>query len=205
MVKNRLATNLQALMRAHNTTPTALARATGIGQPVIHRMATGETDNPTLGTLKPIAKYFGITMNQLIGEDPLEDNYLRHQITMIPLIDIAHASKWNRAPQEVKPSRHIMIDTNISAKGFAVRLEDSTMEPTFPAGTTVIIDPLLKATNGNFVIAYHQGKRLSTFKQLLIDGQDFYLKALNPAFETIKATETHVIIGPMIQARLDFK
>ncbi len=205
MATNRLAINLQELMRTRKINPTALARATGIGQPVIYRIATGETDNPTLSTLHPIAKYFGVSINQLIGDAPLTQNQHSQEVSTIPVIDMSQAAIWHRSPEEITPARYVVIDSTISNKGFAITLNDSTMEPNFPEGTTLIIDPLLKANNQDYVIAYHQNHQLATFKQLFLDGKDIYLKPLNPEFETIKATETHVIMGTMIQARLDFK
>ncbi len=48
-----------------------LAERTGIGQPVVHRIASGETHNPKLGTLRPLARYFGISIDTLIGEAPM--------------------------------------------------------------------------------------------------------------------------------------
>lgn len=192
-------------MRTRKINPTALARETGIGQPVIYRIATGETDNPTLSTLHPIAKYFGISINQLIGDEPLEYSLTPRRVSRIPLIDMTQASQWYRSPEAISPAGYVMIDTEISTQGFAITLKDSTMEPNFPEGTMLIIDPLLKAKNQDYVIAYHETQSLATFKQLLLDGNDIYLKPLNPEFKTIKATDTHVIMGTMIQARLDFK
>lgn len=205
MATNRLASNLQELMRIRKINPTALARETGIGQPVIYRIATGETDNPTLSTLHPIAKYFGVSINQLIGDEPIDQVHTSQRVRRIPIIDMVQASEWHHSPEAISPSGYVMIDTDISDKGFAITLKDSTMEPNFPEGTILIIDPLLNAKNQDYVIAYHQTQSLATFKQLLLDGNDIYLKPLNPEFKTIKATETHVIMGTMIQARLDFK
>lgn len=205
MATNRLASNLQELMRTRKINPTALARETGIGQPVIYRIATGETDNPTLSTLHPIAKYFGISINQLIGDEPLDQLHSPKKVTRIPIIDMAQASEWHQSSDAISPTGYVVIDTEISSKGFAITLKDSTMEPNFPEGTILIIDPLLKAKNQDYVIAFHEAQSLATFKQLLLDGNDIYLKPLNPEFKTIKATETHVIMGTMIQARLDFK
>ncbi len=45
-----------------------LARKIGVGQPVIHRLMTGVTDNPQVYTLQPIAEYFNISIEQLINE-----------------------------------------------------------------------------------------------------------------------------------------
>lgn len=41
-------------------------------QPTIHRILTGESENPRAVTLRPIAKYFGVSLPQLRGEVPLD-------------------------------------------------------------------------------------------------------------------------------------
>jgi transcriptional regulator with XRE-family HTH domain len=48
-----------------------LARRTDVPQPTIHRILTGESRYPTPKTLKPLADYFGVSMAQIWGEEPL--------------------------------------------------------------------------------------------------------------------------------------
>ncbi len=48
-----------------------LARRTGVPQPTIHRILTGESRYPTPKTLKPLADHFGVSMAQMRGEEPL--------------------------------------------------------------------------------------------------------------------------------------
>jgi len=68
-----LATVLTHLMTANNLSASELARKTGITQPVIHRLMTGATVNPQILTLKPIADYFGVSIDQLLGYVTLEN------------------------------------------------------------------------------------------------------------------------------------
>ncbi len=60
--------NLSALMAEKGIKSAELARKIGVGQPVIHRLMTGVTDNPQVYTLQPIAEYFNISIEQLINE-----------------------------------------------------------------------------------------------------------------------------------------
>ncbi len=68
---DNLASILTILMSENNITSAELARKTGIGQPVIYRLMTGTTENPQILTLKPIADYFGVTLDHLLGTKPL--------------------------------------------------------------------------------------------------------------------------------------
>jgi len=49
-----------------------LARKTGVAQPVISRLMTGVTTNPQVLTIKPIADFFYVNLEQLLGMSPLD-------------------------------------------------------------------------------------------------------------------------------------
>lgn len=62
-----------------------LARKTGVAQPVVYRLMTGVTENPQILTIKPIANFFGVSIEQLLGMIPLNnmkliDDMLMHDI-----------------------------------------------------------------------------------------------------------------------------
>ena len=81
-----LATVLSHLMSKNGLTSSELARKTGIAQPVIYRLMSGNTENPQILTLRPIADYFGISIDQLLGLSALSnqkilDKALLHDIT----------------------------------------------------------------------------------------------------------------------------
>lgn len=64
---DNLASRLTALMQQQKLSSSELARLTGIAQPVIYRLMTGQTENPQILTIKPIADYFTINIDQLMG------------------------------------------------------------------------------------------------------------------------------------------
>src|SRR5215216_7490151 len=97
MKKTKLASTLKTLLGELNLSESELARQTGVGQPVIHRMASGETDNPKIDTLRPIAKFFDISLEQLIGDIPLEKKSIFHverEWFNIPLITLMDVADW---------------------------------------------------------------------------------------------------------------
>jgi len=49
----------------------AVARATKMNQSTIHRMLEGQSKEPTPDNARKLCKYFGVTREQLIGEDPI--------------------------------------------------------------------------------------------------------------------------------------
>lgn len=49
--------------------PYALASATGVPQPTIFRILTGESDDPRTKTLQPLAAHFGLTVSDLRDRD----------------------------------------------------------------------------------------------------------------------------------------
>ena len=72
------------------------------------------------------------------------------------------------------------------------------MEPEFSAGTILIVEPDLEALPGNYVIA-RNGDQEATFKQLVRDGSDLYLKPLNPRYP-LKPLGDSIIVGVVREA-----
>ncbi len=66
-----LADVLSFLMTSTGIKSAELARKTGVAQPVISRLMTGVTNNPQILTIKPIADFFAINLEQLLGISPL--------------------------------------------------------------------------------------------------------------------------------------
>jgi hypothetical protein len=52
-----------------------LADETTVPQPTIHRILVGESKDPKSSTVKKLADYWGLTVAQLRGEEPLPPNF----------------------------------------------------------------------------------------------------------------------------------
>lgn len=87
------------------------------------------------------------------------------------------------------------IDTTvpIHAHTYALRVKGDSMEPDFPEGCCIIVEPDLDPLPGDFVIAKNGGADVN-FKQLVKDGADWYLKPLNSRYP-IKPLGDSIVIG----------
>lgn len=206
-----LSENLQYLMQRYGLNETSLARKTNVGQPVVHRLASGETDNPKVATLSPIARLFGLDISQLIGDLPLPKN-LPTRIPetapeiwrAIPLLTLSQAIQW----PEVVPAKaaigQAFTDLHLSAHAYAVRLTDDSMAPLFPQDSEIIIEPSIKPKDEDYALVALAGARQAQFRQYLLMGDAPYLNPLNPELETLPLETPHRVLGVMAQGRVNF-
>ena len=206
---SKLSTVLRTLMHEVGITVTELARQTNIGQPVIHRMASGETDNPKVGSLSPIAKFFNV--NQLIGDEPLDParfqgshNPYYRQWSRLPLLSWEQAAHWPERLMPAEIQSYISTELNVTEKAFAIHMEDTTMINRFPIGTIFVIEPKMEVQDKDFIALQVEGEDKIQFKQVLMDGPDVYLKPLNTDFETKKLTKNYRALGVMVQALTEY-
>jgi transcriptional regulator with XRE-family HTH domain len=81
---------LRALRRERDTTLAQLSESTGISLSTLSRLESGQR-KPTLELLLPLAKAFGVQLDELVGAPPTGDprvhlpSFTRHGITYIPL------------------------------------------------------------------------------------------------------------------------
>ncbi len=68
-VKLLVKSNLEFLIARARTNPYALEKATGVPQPTIHRILTGESTDPRTKTLQPIADFFRVSVADLRDKD----------------------------------------------------------------------------------------------------------------------------------------
>lgn len=59
--------NLIQLMREHNISQLQLAEELSIKQPTIHYIISGKTPNPKINTVQLIAKYFNMSIDDLVN------------------------------------------------------------------------------------------------------------------------------------------
>ncbi|MES2998653.1 MAG: S24 family peptidase [Pseudomonadota bacterium] len=211
-MKNSMNTILKGLMAELGINESELARRTGIGQPVVHRICSGETDNPKVATLSPIANFFAVSIDQLIGTEPLSPDRIPGTFNpdaqgwrQIPLLGWEQILSWPNLTQKTGPLPTISTDIELSQHAYALAVRDTTMEPRFPEGTVLLIDPDLKPNSLDFAIIHIEGQNLPNFKQILIDGEHTILKPLNSDFKTLLLNKPHKFLGVMVQSRMDFK
>jgi SOS-response transcriptional repressor LexA len=89
---------------------------------------------------------------------------------------------------------------------FALRVRGISMEPKFQDGDIIFVDPDVAAEHGRNVVVRFEDSKEATFKQLLIEGEHQYLRALNPDWPgprlieiDASATICGVVIGKFVE------
>lgn len=97
-------------------------------------------------------------------------------------------------------------DAHIQGEGFWLQVDgDSMTAPaglSIPEGTFVLFDTGREAINGSLVIAKLSDSNEATFKKLVIDGAQKYLKGLNPQWPLVAVNGNCRIIGVAVETKL---
>ena len=177
-----------------------LAARWGISREMVRKYLKGE-NMPVTSRGNIIADDLGVRRAWLMhGEPPKRlppaarsdgrsgDNFEPQPSTVgrLPVVDWEQVGRMGAAVPEdlrggVKEWRQKPVDS-LSAHSFVIRVRGSSMEPRFPEGHLIFVDPHRAPNHGSYVVAQIQSSKLPTFKQLLIEDGKRMLKAINPAW-----------------------
>ncbi|MGE0876258.1 MAG: S24 family peptidase [Burkholderiales bacterium] len=91
-----------------------------------------------------------------------------------------------------------MADSGCSElEPYALRVLGDSMEPEFPDGCIVIVDPGYPPRDGAYVVVDYAGDVF--FRQLVFDGERRFLKPLNPKYGGFELTPPYTIRGGVVQ------
>lgn len=188
-----------------------LAHQTGVPQSTLSRILSGETTQPHRSSLEPLATFFQVSVNQLLGKEPIAalkrlGNYLSKDAS-VPLLAWAQVSPWLAPDTAFATPEMLQVDMVLGEGSFAVAVEDAAMEPQFPHGSVLIVDTTKPAKDRSFVIARLEESDKVVFRQLLTDGINRYLRSLSPDFSQFgmtAMTDNDTILGVVLQARKNY-
>jgi len=208
---------LRVLMHMRDITQYALADKSGVPQPTIGRILSGETQNPKIETLRSLAKALAATESLelpisagLAAATKLYPTNVSEKLEIkgkIPLISWVQAGTFCQVVDLFEPGDAEEWLPTLHAHGphaYALRVDgDSMVNPnplgkTYPPGCIVYVDPDMPITNGCRVIAKIPSEEKATFKMFVEDAGRRYLRPLNPAYPTIEMTEGMLICGVVV-------
>ncbi len=102
---------------------------------------------------------------------------------MIPLISWVQAGNWSdvvKAFTEEDAEEWLPALRAIGKRAFALRVEGQSMEPMFRHGEIIYVDPEVQAEHGKYVVVQLDDEPQATFKSLVIEGGQKFLRPLNP-------------------------
>jgi len=101
----------------------------------------------------------------------------------VPLISMVAAGNWTECVDPYPMGfgeQPIPCPVKHSNNSFAVKISGESMMPRFMSGDIIFCDPNQRPENGDFIIAKLTDDNQATFKQLIIEDGNYFLKAINP-------------------------
>ncbi|BFM48411.1 S24 family peptidase [Marinomonas sp. THO17] len=127
----------------------------------------------------------------------------------LPILSYAQAETWREFEDKASIKDQLEWEyapAAISHQAFWLMVSgDSMVSPVGPSiceAHIILVDPCMQAQNGDLVIAKVGSTKEVTFKKLIIDAGQTYLKPLNPNYRPIEVTDQCRIIGVVREARL---
>ncbi len=80
---------------------------------------------------------------------------------------------------------------------YAWRVLGDSMEPEFPDGCVIVVDPGHAPRDGSYVVVEYAGDVF--FRQLVIDGERRFLKPLNPKYGAFELVPPYTLRGGVVQ------
>lgn len=129
---------------------------------------------------------------------------VRRRIPIISSVQAGEGTSTKRSYPSGKPEEWITTTAKVGERAYALRVIGDSMEPKFPEGAIIIVDPDSKTRHGSFVVALLRESHEVTFKQLIMDGKR-YLKPLNPRYPIMEIDSHTTICGVVKQMVMSFE
>lgn len=182
-----------------------LAKALKVSQATMSGYETGKYE-PDLKTLKAIADYFAVSVDYVLGGNPMPAAI---KGIRIPVYAAVAAGIPIEAIEDIVDYEE--IDATLAATGdfFGLRIKGDSMEPRMREGDVVIVRKQEDADNGDIVIVLVNGNE-ATVKKLKKEPNGITLIPFNPAHDTQYYSPEAItslpvrIIGKVVELRAKF-
>lgn len=205
-----LITVLNKLMEDQGLSLDKLSKLTGVSRSNINRMKTDENCNPTISSLLPIAKFFKISVEQLIGAEPISNTH-KYELNSLRVEKLPILSTYEHISQFVDGNRHpknvsfTYAENTVSENSFGYITTDDTMEPYFPKNIIVIFDPSVKYEDQSYVLVKNSKNQIYFKKYVNQDNLEFLtsLKTENGQTKLLKLNNDISIIATAVECHMD--
>jgi len=207
MVNTKVCDVLNVLMG--DMSESALARAVNLPKATIHRVLSGDTPDPRAGTLLPIAQYFNITIEQLMGASELPKDFPLQSVNSLdavemPLIPLESLFLWLNGKFDPKSFYKItsFSDKPLDNNCFITQVISDEMAPLFPKKTYLIAKKQNALKKDDIIIGfYNEDNSILVRKYTELKGEK-YLIPSNLSYEIISFDNKIKLIGIVIEGRI---
>lgn len=207
-------------MRAGLTQAEA-ARLSGVKQSDISKIERGETERPA--GLLALARAYQCDPNWLDSGDGMAPWDTAHsqgntspvalgRSELVPLISWVQAGEWSGIVDNFQPGdadEWLPCPVRHSGHTYALTVRGSSMhnpaaDLSFKDGDTIFVDPDREAMHRSLVVVRLDDDKEATFKQLIIEGREMMLQALNPQWpERIMKIDGRASISGVVIGKLE--
>lgn len=224
MNKNNLVGVLELLIRNHpdpevrgkdnKGNQNEIQRQSGMHQPTLQRILSGKTKDPRDSTIKPLADFFGVSIPQLRGYEPLDDSMLvqgggaatHSDAISIPIMDAPGSmGEGELAPENdtivggMRLSmwfvRHVLPSISRPDALRVVTGRGDSMAPTFRDGDPLIVDTGITSIQDDAVYMFYRDDKLFIKRLQQLSGGSLMVISDNEKFkdETVSADDAEHI------------
>ena len=188
-----------------------VAKNVGIAQPTLSELERGLSDGTKF--IVQLASALKVSVVWLESGEGLMENDDYNVVPgpriggEVPIISWVQAGDYRLVVDNFQPGDcedTVTATIRVKRHTYALRVQGDSMEPDFREGDILIVEPEMDAEPGDFVIAKN-GDGEATFKKLVKDGPDWYLKPLNPAYPMKKMSDSVRIVGVVRQRVSKFR
>lgn len=126
-------------------------------------------------------------------------------IRRVPRLSWVSAGLFREMETAAHPVEWDTPSDPMSVEAFSLRVEGDSMEPEFPHGCVIFVEPRGDALNGDFVVVTLDDTHRATFKELVVDGPSRYLKPLNPRYPILPLTAAARVCGVVREMRKAYR
>lgn len=172
------------------------AEAVGVTRSAVQQWEREGGTAPNRKKQPDVARVLGLTVAQLMSGE--SNTATGPDIRgAVPLLSAVQSGNYKMHVDNFHPGDggSELIPTSVPVKRhtFALRVTGDSMEPDFREGMVLIVEPEMEPQPGDYVIAGNADEE-TTFKQLVKDAGEWYLKPLNPRWP-IRPLGASKIIG----------
>lgn len=209
--KHQVGAVITKLMNKASMDESSLARACNISLASLSRIKNNPNSNPTISTLRPIAEFFNITIDQLLGYSPLEDN--ASTLKNIAVIKDDDVSGWLEQKTTKNPIQQWLIyDGCASDLTFAI--EHSTNLKTninnnLLERSLLLVDPKRNMQHDDLILIFNKKVLQFFIRKISIDDQgEVHIKPIEDGFSQytpLSSCSSNIIpIGVILETRLQY-
>lgn len=199
-LKEIMANNLKKQLKRKGISQTMMARDLNIPEMTVSNWVKGKT-YPRPDKIQLMADYFGITRTQLTEEAPSNLTPLAPQTIPIPVLGTIACGEPILAEENVTEYIYESPDHPPSGKLFYLKAKGTSMEPTIPDGSYVLVREQPEVENGAIAAVLVNGDTEATLKRIKRQGDMVILMPDNPNYSPFIITPDNParVIGQAIQ------